>query len=59
MCVRDIVIVGKGGFAKETKWIIDRINYSAIKWNFWGYIDKTISEDGVIGDDSGCFIWQF
>lgn len=50
--MRDIVIVGKGGFAKETKWIIDRINLNTKKWNFLGYIDKAADEVGVIGDDS-------
>ncbi len=51
MCMRDIVIIGKGGFAKEAKWIIDRINYNNQKWNFLGYVDKTADEPGVIGDD--------
>ncbi len=51
MCMKDIVIVGKGGFAKEAKWIIDRINCNATKWNFLGYIDKTVDGDDVIGDD--------
>lgn len=49
--MKDIVIVGKGGFAKETKWIIDRINHKTMKWNFLGYIDKTAGEVGIIGDD--------
>ncbi len=51
MCMRDIVIVGKGGFAREAKWIIDRINHNAKEWNFLGYIDKTADEAGIIGDD--------
>lgn len=38
--MKDIVIVGMGGFAKEAKWIIDRINNTDGKWNFCGYIDK-------------------
>lgn len=49
--MKDIVIVGKGGFAKETKWIIDRINYQTLKWNFLGYVDRTVGEVDVIGDD--------
>lgn len=52
MCVRDIVIIGKGGFAKETKWIIDRINHKTTTWNFLGYIDKTADAVDVIGDDN-------
>lgn len=50
--MRDIVIIGKGGFARETKWIIDRINQNVAKWNFLGYVDRTTDETGVIGDDS-------
>lgn len=50
--MKDIVIVGKGGFAKETKWIIDRINHNSATWNFLGYIDKTVDEADVIGDDN-------
>lgn len=48
--VRDIVIVGNGGFARETKWIIDRINELEETWNFMGYIDNQEDSD-VLGDD--------
>ena len=51
MCMRDLVIIGKGGFARETKWIIDRINDHTNEWNFLGYIDKSTDEIDVIGDD--------
>lgn len=51
MCMKDIVIVGMGGFAREAKWIIDRINEVTQIWNFLGYIDKLSDKIGVIGDD--------
>ncbi len=48
----DLVIVGNGGFAKEVKWLIDRINQREPLWNFLGFIDKIITAEGVIGDDN-------
>lgn len=50
--MKNIVIVGNGGMAKEVKWLIDYINDNTNEWNFLGYIDKDIYEDGVIGDDT-------
>lgn len=49
--MKDIVIVGNGGFAKETKWVIDRIKRVNGKWNFCGYIDKQSTEENVLGND--------
>lgn len=47
---KDMVIVGTGGFAKEVKWLIDRINCITPQWNTLGFIDRK-SGDGIIGDD--------
>lgn len=49
--MKNIVIVGNGGFARETKWIIDRIKRVSEQWNFCGYIDKEITRENVLGDD--------
>lgn len=49
--MKNIVIVGNGGFARETKWIIDRIIRNNGQWNFCGYIDKETSKENVLGDD--------
>lgn len=48
----NIAIVGKGGFAREAKWLIDRINQGKERWRFIGYIDKKIDGEDVIGDDN-------
>lgn len=43
--MKNIVIIGAGGFGREVKWLIDRINlseesmYGRKKWNFLGFID--------------------
>ncbi len=53
MGLKDIAIVGNGGFAKEVEWLIDRINQRTNEWNILGFIDeKENKENRVIGDDS-------
>ena len=49
--MKDIVIVGSSGFAREVKWLIDRINSTRLLWNFVGFIDSHVCNDGVIGND--------
>ena len=49
--MKNIVIVGNGGFARETKWAIDRIKRDSGQWNFCGYIDKETNKENVLGDD--------
>lgn len=51
--MKDIIIVGAGGFGREVQWLIERINQEVIKlgqereWNILGYLD-----DGVpVGTD--------
>ncbi len=54
MCMKKIVIIGNGGFAKEIKWLIERINAKKKEWDFLGFIDEksNIEDRGVIGNDS-------
>ena len=49
--MKNIVIVGNGGFARETKWIIDRVKRVNGQWNFCGYIDKETAKENVLGAD--------
>ena len=37
--MKDIVIVGAGGFGKEIAWLIERINTKALSYNIIGYLD--------------------
>lgn len=56
--MKDIVILGAGGFAREAKWVIDSINEQSLTWNFLGFIDKDINhEKNVIGNDD--FVQNF
>lgn len=49
--MKDLVIVGNGGFAREVEWLVDRINHISPTWNFLGNIDSNKSNQRVIGDD--------
>ena len=49
--MKDLVIVGDGGFAREVEWLVERINQKEYTWNFLGFIDKDTSTNKVIGDD--------
>ncbi len=43
--MKDIVIIGAGGFGREVQWLIERINDSSRKdnrWNILGYIDDNV-----------------
>ncbi len=49
--MKNIVIVGNGGCAKETKWIINRTKFANEEWNFCGYIGKDTETEDTLGDD--------
>jgi len=38
--LKDIVILGGGGFAREVYWILDEINQCDPQWNILGFIDE-------------------
>lgn len=37
--MKDIVIIGAGGFGKEIAWLIERINSKTLSYNIIGYLD--------------------
>lgn len=49
--MKDLVIVGVGGFAKEVAWLVERINTKQSVWNFIGFIDNDVNQPNVIGND--------
>lgn len=49
--MKNIVIVGNGGFAREVKFLVDRINQVASTWNFLGYVDNEEDVDNIWGND--------
>lgn len=42
---KDIIIVGAGGFGRETVWLIDTINEKEKKWNILGFVDDFKEKD--------------
>ncbi len=55
--MKDIVIIGAGGFGRETAWLIEDINKVKLEWNIVGFVDDNASIQGskingyeVVGD---------
>ena len=58
MGIRDLVIIGTGGFAREVLWLFRKIENFSTKYNVLGFVDNTPGLKGklidglnVIGDD--------
>ena len=45
--VKDIVIIGAGGLAKEVAFLIEDINKEKMQWNILGFIDNDEKNVGV------------
>lgn len=50
--MKDIVIVGNGGFAREVEFLLNRINEVEPTWNFLGYVDDCKDDLSVWGTDN-------
>ncbi len=55
--MKDIVIIGAGGFGREVAWLIEDINKNKIEWNLIGFVDEnpeikgnSINNYKVLGD---------
>lgn len=44
--MKDIVIIGAGGFGREVLWLIHDINKIEIKWNILGFVDDNPNLQG-------------
>ena len=40
--MKDLIIIGAGGFGREVQWLIERINENKKEWNLLGYIDDNM-----------------
>lgn len=61
--MKDIVIIGSGGLAREIRWLLDRCNERDKKWNILGFVSKEKQGsivDGlkVLGDDAWLTAYQ-
>ncbi len=55
--MKDIVIIGAGGFGREVAWLIEDINKDKAEWNIMGFVDENpkikgnyINSYKVLGD---------
>ena len=46
--MKDLVIIGAGGFGREVAWLVEAINAFDLQWNLLGFIDDDRSKQGVI-----------
>ena len=44
--VKDLYIIGAGGFGRETAWLVERINEVAPEWKICGFIDDNVELHG-------------
>ncbi len=49
--MKDLYIVGAGGFGREVAWLVERINSQKLTWNLKGFIDDDTSLHGTYEDD--------
>ena len=52
--MKDIVIVGTSGFAREIKMYLDRMNQLTKQWNFLGYIGGESDQNKIGTDEFVC-----
>ena len=49
--MKDIVIFGSGGFAREVAYLIEDINEKSLEWNVLGYLDDNSDNHGEVYND--------
>lgn len=46
--MKDLYIIGAGGFGREVAWLVERINAVKQSWNLKGFIDDNVSLHGTL-----------
>lgn len=49
--MKDLIIIGAGGFGREVAWLVERINEQSPAWNLLGFVDDDSSVQNTIVDD--------
>jgi len=60
MAIKNIVIIGAGGFAREVKWLIEEINKKKMQYKFLGFVVSDLTKLGTndsTGEVLGDFNW--
>ncbi len=45
--MKDLYIIGAGGFGREVAWLVERINDTKQEWNIRGFIDDNVNVHGM------------
>lgn len=48
--MKDLIIIGAGGFGREVAWVVDRINAAAPTWDLLGFLDDDEDLQGAMID---------
>ena len=61
--MKDLYIIGAGGFGREVAWVVERINEKEPTWDLKGFIDDNRTLWGTVLDDyeviGGCdYLWN-
>lgn len=40
--MKDLIIIGAGGFGREVAWLVEEINNKQPKWNIVGFVDDSL-----------------
>jgi len=48
--MKNLVILGAGGFAREVAWLVEEINREIPTWNLLGFIDQNETKWGIVLD---------
>lgn len=51
--LKDLYIIGAGGFGREVAWLVERINHVKPEWNIKGFIDDN---ESVHGEQEGGYL---
>lgn len=46
--MKDLIIIGAGGFGREVAWLVERINAKKQMWNLLGFADDAKERQGMI-----------
>ena len=48
--LRELYIIGAGGFGREVAWLVERINETGMFWNLKGFIDNSVAVQKTMVD---------
>lgn len=46
--MKNVIIIGGGGFGREVQWLVERVNQREKVWNILGYIDDGIEKGSMV-----------